>query len=73
MKKMVIALAAMAVIGMGVAVADDYWGCVADSIVTGADAAAAKANDYGVDSTTKNISVTAGAIGGAAAGLIHCD
>lgn len=54
MKKMLIAMAAIAVIGMGAAVADGYWGCVADSIQTGADAGAQKANEYGIsDSVTK--------------------
>lgn len=74
MKKMLIAMAAIAVIGMGAAVADGYWGCVADSIQTGADAGAQKANEYGIsDSVTKNASIAGGAIGGAAAGIINCE
>lgn len=71
---MLIALAATAVLGMGAAVAEGYWGCVADSIVTGADAAAEKTKDYGItDSTTRNASIAAGAVGGAVAGIKNCD
>lgn len=74
MKKMLIALAATAVLGMGTAMAEGYWGCVVDSVVTGADAAAEKAKDYGLtDAVTRNAAITGGALGGAAAGIVGCD
>lgn len=71
---MLIALAALTVMGMGTAMAEGYWGCVADSVATGADAAAEKAKDYGItDSVTRNASIAAGAVGGAVAGFVGCD
>jgi len=36
MKKVLIMLAAMAVMGVGTAIAEGYWSCVGDAMTTGA-------------------------------------
>lgn len=78
MKKALIFAAALAVMGIGTAAADDYWSCVANSTVEGARGGSRAADELGIggDSNAGQagrwVGAGSGAIGGAAAGLTHC-
>ncbi len=79
MKKVLIMLAAMAVMGVGTAIAEGYWSCVGDAMTTGAQGGVQAAEDLGIandnigGTSGRVLGAGAGAIGGAAAGLINCE